>query len=134
MNINLVEADEVKVGRAGRTKGDKYGKYAVAIKHMIPTFKDEIGKSKDGFIRIKATDLAKEMGGEFVKKSPTSLIWGVKYLMFHEGIWVETGTLKEGEEKVVIMRLGTEDDVLPKSLRFIEENDENDELEPAAEE
>ncbi len=90
MTIPLVEADEVKTGRGGgKTKGEKYGKYAVAIQKVVPWIKDEISKSKDGTIRLRTVDLGKEMGGEFAKKNATSLYWGLKYVLFNEGIWVD---------------------------------------------
>lgn len=124
MSITLVEADEVKTGRGGKTKGEKYGKYAVAIQKHVSWIKDQIGESKDGVIRLKATDMGKEMGGEFVKKNPTSLYWGLKYVLFNEGVVVDTGTHKSGD-KLLIMRLGTPEDTLPPSLaKYVEPAEE----------
>ena len=105
MAIELVEATEVRSGRGGKTKGEKYGKYAVAIQKHIPWIKEQIAGNKDGVIRVKATDMGKEMGGEFVKKNATSIYWGLKYVLFQEGIVVDTGTHKTGD-KLLIMRLG----------------------------
>lgn len=132
MAIPLVEAEEVKTGRGGgKTKGEKYGKYAVAIQKSVPWLKEQIGSSKDGTIRVKATDLAKEMGGDFAKKNATSIYWGLKYVLFNEGIVVDTGTHKSGD-KLLVMRLGTEEDKLPPSLQKYIDRDEEPE-EPAAE-
>lgn len=127
MAIELIEADEVKTGRGGgKTKGEKYGKYAVAVHKSVPWIKEQIAASKDGFIRIKVADLAKEMGGDFVKRNTTSIYWGLKFVLFNDGVVVDTGTHKSGE-KLLIMRLGTEEDELPPSLRkFIEEPEEED--------
>jgi len=61
--------------------------------------------------------MGSEMGGEFAKKNPTSLYWGLKYVLFNEGIVVDTGTHKSGD-KLLIMRLGTENDVLPLALDY----------------
>lgn len=125
MAIALVEADEVKTGRGGKTKGEKYGKYAVAIQKHVQWVKDQIAGTADGVIRIKAADMGKEMGGEFAKKNPTSLYWGLKYVLFNEGIVVDTGTHKGGD-KLLIMRLGTPEDTLPPSLsKYLEPAEED---------
>jgi len=125
MSIPLVEAEEVRTGRGGgKTKGEKYGKYAVAIQKHVSWIKDQIATSKDGTIRVKAADLGKEMGGDFAKKNPTSLYWGLKYVLFNEGIVVDTGTHKSGD-KLLVMRLGTEEDKLPPSLsKYIDSGEE----------
>ena len=125
MAIELVEATEVRTGRGGKTKGEKYGKYAIAIQKHIPWIRDQISASSEGTIRIKATDMGREMGGEFAKKNATSIYWGLKYVLFQEGIVVDTGTHRTGE-KLLIMRLGKEDDVLPASLAKYLEKDEED--------
>lgn len=123
MAIPLVEAEEVRTGRGGKTKGEKYGKYAVAIEKHVPWIKEQIAES-DGVIRLKALDMAKEMGGEFAKKTPTSIYWGLKYTLFQHGIVVDTGTHKSGD-KLLIMRFGTEEDKLPPSLsKYLEPAEE----------
>lgn len=125
MSIPLVEAEEVRTGRGGgKTKGEKYGKYAIAIQKHVSWIKDQIATSKDGTIRVKAADLGKEMGGDFAKKNPTSLYWGLKYVLFNEGVVVDTGTHKSGD-KLLVMRLGTEEDKLPPSLsKYIDSGEE----------
>lgn len=128
MAIPLVEAEEVRTGRGGgKTKGEKYGKYAVAVQKSVSWIRDQIAEAKDGVIRIKAADLAKEMGGDFAKKNPTSIYWGLKYVLFNEGIVVDTGTHKSGD-KLLLMRLGTEEDKLPPSLsKYLEPDEETSE-------
>jgi hypothetical protein len=124
--IELIEADSVRSGR-GKTKGEKYGKYALAIQKTIPWIKEEIGKAKDGIIRAKNADIRKEMGGEFIKKNDTSVYWGIKYVLLQEGIVVETGTHNDGD-KLLVMRLADNDDRLPPSLaKFLEPAEEDDE-------
>lgn len=124
MTLELIEANEVKTGHGRKTKGDKYSKYAVAIQKSIPWIKEQISNAKEGTIRVKAADIGKEMGGEFAKKSETSLYWALKYTLFQEGIIVDTGTHKEGG-KLLIMRLGKEDDRLPPSLnKYLEPDGE----------
>lgn len=134
MTIPLIEAEEVRTGRGGgKTKGEKYGKYADAVKKSIPWIKEQIAGSKDGFIRVRATDLAQEMGGDFARRSPTSIYWGLKYVLFNEGVVVDTGTHKSGD-KLLIMRLGTEEDKLPPSLsKYLEPEEEIEEGTPLEE-
>lgn len=133
MAIPLVEAEEVRTGRGGgKTKGEKYGKYAIAVEKHVPWIKEQISGSKDGTIRIKAADLGKEMGPEFAKKNPTSIYWGLKFVLFNHGIVVDTGTHKAGD-KLLLMRLGTEEDTLPPSLSKYLEKDEEDETPPVSE-
>lgn len=115
MAIELVSVDQIRSGRGGKSKGEKYGKYAIAIQKNIPWIKEQIKKSKDGFIRVKNEDIRKEMGGEFVKKNETSVYWGLKYVLFQEGVVVESGT-KDTGEKLLIMRLADNEDRLPDSL------------------
>lgn len=133
MAIEIIEATAVRSGRGGKTKGEKYSKYAVGIQKSIPWIKEEIEKSPDGMIRVKNEDIRKEMGGEFVKKNDTSVYWGLKYCLFQEGIVVETGTKNTGE-KLLFMRLADNEDRLPASLaKYLEPADEDLEAETEAE-
>ncbi len=127
MTIPIIEASEcVTRGGKGKTKGAKYGKYIVAITPHIAWIREEIEKSKDGIIRMKTNDLATEMGPIFVKKNPTSIYWALKYIMFHEGIVVDTGTSKLGD-KLLLMRKATDEDTLPPSLNKYLESGEDEE-------
>lgn len=120
VEVQLVPIEEVQVGRGTKTKGEKYGKYAQAIAKLVPWIKEQIAKSADGKIRIRSKDIAKEMGLEFEKKSDTAIYWGLKFVLFHEGIVVDTGTAKD-RSKLLVMREGTEKDVLPPSLTRVKE-------------
>lgn len=133
MSIELVEADSVRTGRGGKTKGEKYSKYAVGIQKSIPWIREQIENSPDGTIRMKNEDMRKEMGGEFVKKADGSVYWGLKYVLFQEGIVVDTGTHADGS-KLLIMRTANNEDKLPASLaKYLEPADEEDEPEPIEE-
>ena len=129
MTIQLVEADQVRSGRGGKTKGEKYSKYAIAIQPQLSWIEEQIANSPDGVIRIKNADIRKEMGGEFVKKADGSVYWALKYVLFQEGIVVDTGTHSDGS-KLLFMREANDDDVLPASLaKYLEKDDEDDETE-----
>lgn len=132
MVIPLISAEECsKKGGRGKTKGEKYGKYKDAIEPSMEWIHSSIKSSKDGFVRVKVDDIAKEMGADFVGKNPTSITWGLKFVLFSEGIVVDSGTHKDGS-KLLVMRNATPEDKLPPSLtRYIDltedEEDEKDE-------
>lgn len=133
MALQAIEPEEVRVGRkGGKTKGEKYGKYAQAVAKLVPTIEEAIGKSPDGTVRFKTMDVAKEMGADFAKKNATSIYWGLKFVLFHNGIVVDTGTHKSGD-KLLAMRIATKDDKLPPSLSKYIEPDEEDMPEPGSE-
>ena len=131
MVIPLVEVEEVH-SRGGRTKGEKYAKYAQAIAKELPWLKEEVNKSSDRKIRIKAKDIKKVMGADFAVKSDKAVYWALKFVLFHEGLVVETGTHKDGD-KILVIRVAREDDKLPPSLAAVLEPPEEDMPEPGAE-
>lgn len=132
MVVPLVSIEEVQVGRGGKTKGEKYGKYAQAIASQVQWFKDRIKESPDGKIRAKGRDVAKAMGPEFEKKSDKAIYWGLKFVLFHEGIVVTTGKAKDGA-MLLVMRYATPEDKLPPSLAQVLEPSEEEMPEPGSE-
>jgi hypothetical protein len=131
IGIELVQVNDMKVGRGGGRKGsgERYLKYKRAVVDVVPWIKQQIAGGET--IRVKASDLAKEMGKDFESKHPTSFVWAMKYVLFGEGIWVDTGKTNDNKP-VLIMRNATENDVLPDSLAKLgkdvveEENDEGE--------
>jgi hypothetical protein len=113
MAINLIDAEDVRSGRHGVAKGIRYGKYAEAINSHVPQLKEQI--AKHNVIRVRISDIANEMGGEFTKKNATSIYWGLKYVLFDQGIVVGNATHKTGD-KLLVMRKRVDGDVLPASL------------------
>lgn len=132
MVVPLVSIEEIQTGRGGKTKGEKYGKYAQAIAPQVQWFKDEIATSADGKIRAKIKDIAKVMGPDFEKKSDKAIYWGLKFVLFHEGIVVTTGKAKDGST-LLVLRLATPEDKLPPSLAQVLEPSEEDMPEPGSE-
>lgn len=115
VDVELVPDDQVK-GRTGHAgKGDFYGKYKRAVEDKVPWILEQLTKSKNG-IRVKAADFAKALGGEFVNKSPTSVQWALKFVLFEKGIIVGTGTHVDGSE-LLTFRLKSEKEQLPDSLK-----------------
>jgi len=133
MVVPLVSVEEVQTGRGGKTKGEKYGKYAQSIAKDVSWLKEQIAESPDEKIRIKVRDMANAMGGDFVKKSDTAIYWGLKFVLFHEGMVVDTGTAKD-KSKLLVMRTATPEDKLPPSLAKVLEPAEEDMPEPGSEE
>ena len=116
MAIEFIAVENMRSGRGKRSgSGIKYGKYIGAITPLVPQLKEAIAKAKDGIIRIKNKDIAKEMGNAFIKLNETSIYWGLKGVLFEKGIVVETGTHLDGC-KILVMRTRDKDDVLPASL------------------
>lgn len=116
MAIELVQVDEMRTGRGGggrKSAGQKYPKYRAAIAKTLPWLKEQV--EERGTIRVKLTDVAREMGKEFETKHPTSIAWALKYTLFNEGIWVSPGKTTE-DEHVLVMRAATPEDKLPSSL------------------
>lgn len=132
MAVPLVSIEEVQTGRGGKTKGEKYGKYAQAVAKDVIWLKEQIAASPDEKIRLKVRDMANAMGGDFAKKSDTAIYWGLKFVLFHEGIVVDTGTAKD-KSKLLVMRTATADDKLPPSLAKVLEPSEEDMPEPGSE-
>lgn len=133
MSLIAIDITEVKSGRAGRTKGEKYGKYAATVPRILPDIEALIDASKDGKVRLKNSDVAREMGADYAKKNSTSIYWGLKFVLFSHGIYVDTGTHTSGE-KLLVMRRATKEDRLPPSLAKYLEVDEEDMPEPGTEE
>ncbi len=133
MVVPLVSIEEVQTGRGGKTKGEKYGKYAQSIAKDVMWLKEQIAESPDKKIRLKVRDIANTMGGEFAKKSDTAIYWGLKFVLFHEGIVVDTGTAKD-KSKLLVMRTATPEDKLPPSLAKVLEPPEDEMPEPGSEE
>ncbi len=126
--IPLINVDEVKSGRGGgkRSTGKKYGKYELKSS-TIEYFKESIARNKDGIIRIKAQDIADELGlrirdgcGPGTNTGsgtihPRSFYWGIRYTAWFKGLVVGTGQMKDGSP-ILTFRLKTVDDDLPPSL------------------
>lgn len=116
VSIQLVDVDEIKSGRGVGRKGVRgsYMGYAKAVAPIVPWIKEQIAGSKDKTIRVKTLDITSQMG--LGKKHETSVYWGLKFVLFQEGIVVTTSKTKK-DEAVLVMREATDIDVLPESLR-----------------
>ncbi len=130
MVIPIIDSSEV-ISRE-ETKGHKYGKYAQAIGSEIQWLRDSIKRSNDGKIRIKIRDIAKTMGPEFEKKKDKAIYWATRFVLFHEGIVVSSAKGVDNKE-LLIMRMATSEDMLPRSLAKFLEPSEEDMPEPGME-
>ena len=115
ISIPLFDVEDMKTGRGGgkRGTGQKYAKYGQAIEGTVGFLKESIAAAKDGSIRVRVADIAKQMG--MTGKHETSIYWGLKFVLFARGIVVTTGQTKAGEP-VLVMRDRKEGDTLPASL------------------
>jgi hypothetical protein len=122
----LVESNDIR-GRARRVS-DTYECYTKSLEKYIPWMKEQINKSKEGFIRIKRGDLARAM------KKDLEIVMGDRYrninfkslykiiiaVLFNEGIFTELDIYDR--EKVFVMRNRTPDDCLIPGLAKLEKN------------
>lgn len=93
-------------------KEDKYWKYSrysdILGKH-VEWIIENIENSKDGNIRIRANDLIKEMGPNFVGRHYTSIFTGLRYSLFNEGIIIDVGKHIDGDD-IFTMRFANDGD------------------------
>lgn len=115
ISIPLFDVEDMKTGRGGgkRGTGQKYAKYSSAIEPVVPFLRDSIAAAKDGTIRVRVTDIAKQIG--MTGKHETSIYWGLKFSLFQKGLVVTTGQTKGGDP-VLVIREKKEGDMLPASL------------------
>lgn len=132
MVVELVGEQDVKT-KKGKTKGEKYAKYAQSIAKNISWIKQQVNESPDGKIRLKIGDVKSDMGQAFEKLSDKAVYWGLRFVLFHEGLVVETGLHKDGD-RLLMIRMGTPNDKLPHSLSVVIEPPEEEMPEPGIEE
>lgn len=106
--IPIIKAEDVMTGRR---KDGVEKKYAMAIEKLLDWIKKSIESSKDGAIRMKTTDFARELGPDFANRSPIVIQRNLKGVLFENDIIVESGTHKDGD-KLLIMRFATRIDKL----------------------
>jgi len=85
---------------------------------------DFIKKSleKEDAIVVRSFDIAKNLGKDFMRKQHSSLYWGLKYVLFNEGIVCEERNHKSDVGrmgKMLFMRKKMDGDYLPPSLESI---------------
>ena len=117
--IPIVKAEEVITGRV---RGSE--KYTTAIEKHLDWIKKSIESSKDGTIRMKIVDIAKEKGPEFAHRNPMVIYRNLKTILFDKNIIIELGTHKDGD-RLLIMSLATKIDKLRGPGITIEEDDDS---------
>lgn len=110
-----------------KDKRERYGEYVSAVQKILPDIKKMISSNKGKEIKFGAMDIAKDLGEDFIDKSPTTIYWGLKYVLFKERIVVDMST--RSGEKFLIMRNATPDDKLPPSLaKYLEQDNVSKEI------
>ena len=132
----LVESEYIRRRSVSR-KTYTYEYYTKSLEKYIPWMKEQISKSKEGFIRIKRGDLAiamkKElaiiMGDRYRDKTFNSLFDIIRIVLFDKGIFTELGHYNR--ERVFVMRNRMPNDCLIPSLarlqKYMKGNNTNDE-------
>jgi len=124
--IPIQEASMIKPkAGCGQTKHQKYGAYLKALEDhpdVLPYLLDNIRKSPNKEILVKAVDMGPALGPYFETIGETAMHWGLKFALFIHGIYVSTTTSKEINPKtnkgylLLRMRESKEGDVLSPEL------------------
>lgn len=120
---NNILIPEEEVTKTRNTKPSKaYNDYEVAFQHEIPGLLDKIKKS-NGEIMVKISDVAKELGESFEKKTDVSIYTGIRHILFNHGVKVSQCTFKEIDpvtnkgRRGLKMRMFQDGDPLPSSFK-----------------
>ena len=125
----LVESKYLKRRRHGISRiSYEYEYYTKSLEKYVAWMKEQIGKSKEGFIRIRRRDLAlamkKElaiiMGDRYRDKTFNSLYDIIRVVLFDKGIFPELGNYDR--EKVFMLRNRTPNDCLITSLAKLQKD------------
>jgi hypothetical protein len=137
MNIPIQETSVLRErSKCGQTKHQKYGTYLDALKEhpeILTYLFEQIDKSPNGEILVKALDMAPALGPHFEKLGETALHWGLKFSFFTHGIFISTTKSKEINPKtndgylLLRLRRAKADDVLSEGLtKYLEPAGEHD--------
>lgn len=114
MPLEIIDASEIATKAGGRGGKERYGKYAKAVKSIVPWLDEKIADSPDGTIRVRIKDIAKEIGLE--SRTEYAIYWGLRFALFkNHNIYSDMKSDSQGN-KILVMRIKREDDRLPISL------------------
>lgn len=86
------------------TQEEKYATFIGAINRDISWIREEIEKSTDKTLRVRARDFAERLGPMFGVLDDTTIFWGVKHALYPEGIYVDSGREIITNAYLLIMR------------------------------
>jgi len=125
-NITILPKNEV-INTRNRKDSKAYNEYDVAFQHVIPELLDSIKKSHKAIV-VKISDVVRELGNGFEKKSTVSIYTGIRHILFKHGVKVEQCTFEEIDPltkkgiKGLRMRLLQKGDKLPCSIRRLKKS------------
>lgn len=115
--LDLGEAKPIKGKR-----NERYHEYVDALESSgVLNFIKKSLETEDAIV-VRNFDIAKNLGKIFTRKHHTSLYWGLKYVLFNNGIVCEERVHKSDTGimgKLLYMRKKRAGDSLPPSLEFI---------------
>lgn len=119
----LVGENEIKLKHRLPRITDIYNSYVQSLSNYISWMKEQINKSKDGYIRIRREDLARAIQKELMtaghpSKNFRNLYKMIRVVLFNEGLFVNLSCY--GGEHIFIIRNRTENDYLIPSLLQLE--------------
>ncbi len=88
--------------RCGQTKHQKYGAYMKILEEkpeILEFLFENIDKSPNQEILIKAVDIAPELGPHFKELGETAIHWGLKFSLYIHGIFLSTTTSTDKNPK-----------------------------------
>ena len=88
--------------------------YLGAMSKNVEWIKEKIAESADNIVRIRAKDLAKDMGPEFESEDLIDLYYHIRFVSFGLGILVSRATAYGGDV-VYIFKMKSEYDIKPES-------------------
>lgn len=119
----LVGENDIKLRHRLPRTTDIYNSHVQSMSNYISWMKEQINKSKCGYIRIRREDLARSIQKELMivgypSKNFKNLYKMIRVVLFNEGLFVNLSCY--GGEHIFIIRNRTENDYLIPSLLQLE--------------
>lgn len=118
--LSFIQPGEV---RTKRSKGQRYAAYAEGLAEHLDDIKEGIEASLENRVIVDTDELAELMG--MTGKDPKSIYWGVKFVLWTEGIAVGTATRTDGSH-LLVFREPKPGEKLPASMLKYDTSVEDD--------
>lgn len=118
--LSFIQPGEI---RKKRSKGQRYAAYAEGLAEHLDDIKKGIEASLEDRVIVDTNELAELMGME--GKDPKSIYWGVKFVLWTEGIAVGTATRTDGSH-LLVFREPRPGEKLPASMLKYDTSVEDD--------
>jgi hypothetical protein len=119
--LTPLPASAIKPGRGGGKRAF-YTEYVEAIEtnKLTEWIDEQLQTTPVIYVALQelanVCDMPLRVAGEPGGRTPTSIYWGFHYAFWKVGIWIGQATLKDNDERAVVIRYRTEKDRLSASL------------------